>query len=429
MTSAPDYDVLVVGGGPAGIAAAVRVRWVKRYHVVPAKVAIIEPSTLGGLTQMGTCVMTGPSWMYNSESISPLLMGDVERFHIPHLAGRVARIEKRGSRFLVEVVGVGSLTARAVVLACGMKLLTREPALWNHGVTATSMGIQWSVEKLKSWTSDPGLRRVVFVGSDQLHDLIDFVDRHPTPRPDLRFVLEPISGRPGRGAALSRPDVLSGTVVALHGEARLEAVTVVDGNGGHRRIDEVDLLVVDFMSYELRPARAFSCDGLALDPSGYVIVDRRQHTSIPGLFAAGDVTGMPACVGKALGEGIVAGFEAYRHVFREKFASEPPLFAYYGHEVPLSEGFIEFPPFEDHRHAPELLGPVDLVLEFALERTPVAEQSLIEQVVRTLGAGTDQRPRSLADLAEETALSRGEVRRAVLRLLELKMATLQEHGS
>jgi len=52
--------------------------------------------------------------------------------------------------------------------------------------------------------------------------------------------------------------------------------------------------------------------GLELDAESfkYIVVDRKQHTNVPGVFAAGDVTGPPWQIAKALGEGCVAGLEA-----------------------------------------------------------------------------------------------------------------------
>ena len=49
--------------------------------------------------------------------------------------------------------------------------------------------------------------------------------------------------------------------------------------------------------------------GLAVE-NGYVTVDRRMNTNLPGLFAAGDCTGGPLQVSKAVGEGLIAGQSA-----------------------------------------------------------------------------------------------------------------------
>jgi thioredoxin reductase (NADPH) len=49
--------------------------------------------------------------------------------------------------------------------------------------------------------------------------------------------------------------------------------------------------------------------GLAVE-NGYVSVDRKMNTNLPGLFAAGDCTGGPLQVSKAVGEGLIAGQSA-----------------------------------------------------------------------------------------------------------------------
>ncbi|MBM4248295.1 MAG: NAD(P)/FAD-dependent oxidoreductase [Euryarchaeota archaeon] len=54
--------------------------------------------------------------------------------------------------------------------------------------------------------------------------------------------------------------------------------------------------------------------GLALNEEGHLAVGRDMATNVPGLFAAGDVTGPPWQMAKAVGEGCVAGLSAAVHV-------------------------------------------------------------------------------------------------------------------
>lgn len=424
MTEVADFDVLVIGAGPAGITAAMRVRWVKRYSVVPCNVAVIDPCTPGGLTQMGTCIMTSPSWIYTDESIRPLLVDDVQRFDVPHIRAKVTRVERQGRLFAVTCQDGKVLSARCVIVCAGMKMLVREPELWNHGVTATSMGIEWAAAKVRHWLTDPKNARVVFVGSDKLVNLIPLARRCRAAHVDVRFVLEPIADALAPDLA-GADDVILGTVVEMKGAPRLQEIVVEHpSTGGITVISDIDLLVIDFLSYEVRPARNFACPGVQLDDAGFIAVDRRQRTSIEGCFAAGDVTGMPACVGTAIGEGIVAGFEAYRYVYREKFGAEPPLFAYYGHDAPLEEGFEELPGIPDTL-GPRLLGPSESVLRTASERSAPEEQDAITrtiEVVARFGGGG----RSIEQIADAAELSPARVDAAVRRLLEMKLITLSE---
>jgi thioredoxin reductase (NADPH) len=57
--------------------------------------------------------------------------------------------------------------------------------------------------------------------------------------------------------------------------------------------------------------------GIEVDEHGYIKTDVRQHTNIPGVYAAGDVTDQPVKqVGTAVGQGITAALEAYAHIRR-----------------------------------------------------------------------------------------------------------------
>ncbi|MGE4506228.1 MAG: NAD(P)/FAD-dependent oxidoreductase [Desulfovibrionaceae bacterium] len=65
--------------------------------------------------------------------------------------------------------------------------------------------------------------------------------------------------------------------------------------------------------------------GLRLDDSmKYVHVDRGQRTNVPGVYAAGDITGPPLQIAKAVGEGCVAGIEAATYARKLKSAQTGP---------------------------------------------------------------------------------------------------------
>ena len=55
--------------------------------------------------------------------------------------------------------------------------------------------------------------------------------------------------------------------------------------------------------------------GLTLE-NGAIQVDRSMATSVPGVFAAGDATGAPLQVSKAVGEGLIAALSACEYLDR-----------------------------------------------------------------------------------------------------------------
>ena len=84
-------------------------------------------------------------------------------------------------------------------------------------------------------------------------------------------------------------------VYEIRGE---QTVTSVVCDGEELAVDGVFVLRPTVAPAELFP-------GLETE-NGYVMVDRQMNTNLPGLFAAGDCTGAPLQVSKAVGEGLIA---------------------------------------------------------------------------------------------------------------------------
>lgn len=116
----------------------------------------------------------------------------------------------------------------------------------------------------------------------------------------------------------SMPDkvelVRSSVVTQLHGEAALEGITVRHvTTGEERRLDVQGLFI--YVGFE--PGTAFLPDTLERDAQGFIVTDAEMHTSIPGIFAAGDVRSkLCRQVITAAGDGATAAQAAF--VFLEQ---------------------------------------------------------------------------------------------------------------
>ena len=138
-------------------------------------------------------------------------------------------------------------------------------------------------------------------------------------------------------------------------------------------------------------------------------IDARLHTSVPGVFAAGDLAGdRYKSVAIAVGDGVNAGFAAVRHVFRGKFDTEPSLYAYAASDRPLSPEESDLPPLDDAL-VPVLLSPAPT----GLARHPAAAALSHFDGVANLGT-----------LAARTGLSRDDLHALVHRMFELKLGTV-----
>lgn len=109
------------------------------------------------------------------------------------------------------------------------------------------------------------------------------------------------------------PYELGLVVTGLHGaDKKLEAVTVRNLTTGEEYRRQVDALIC---CTGLSPAAGFLEDaGIAMNDRGYIITDTEQQTNVKGILAAGDITGGTARLATAIGQGVNASHTAHRYV-------------------------------------------------------------------------------------------------------------------
>ncbi len=111
-----------------------------------------------------------------------------------------------------------------------------------------------------------------------------------------------------------RVNVIWNSIVEeIQGSLGKKRVILTNRKTGERSEIEVDGVFV-LIGEEPRSELARRA-GVKTDEAGYIVVDRKQHTSIEGIYAAGDVTNFPIKqVGAAVGQGITAALEAYSYI-------------------------------------------------------------------------------------------------------------------
>jgi thioredoxin reductase (NADPH) len=89
----------------------------------------------------------------------------------------------------------------------------------------------------------------------------------------------------------------------IKGEGKVKSLLA---DGTEHPVDCVFILRPTLAPTDLFPTLAME--------GGYLAVDRKMRTNIPGIFAAGDCTGTPLQVSKAVGEGLIAGQSAAEYI-------------------------------------------------------------------------------------------------------------------
>ncbi|MCI8842337.1 MAG: NAD(P)/FAD-dependent oxidoreductase [Oscillibacter sp.] len=259
------YDVLVIGGGPAGLSAAQNVRARGKTALVVSNP--LEENPLWKAKEVDNYL--GLPRLSGAELLTAF-QRHAESSGAEFLEGRALSALRSGESWYVSV-GNTMVQGKAVVLAAGVvrgKKLPGEAELLGRGVSycATCDGMLYRGKRVAvlGWT--------------------------PSAEKEAAF----LEGIGCQVLYLDKP-----RDCAIRGAEKVEAVTC---GGVTEAVEAVFLLRPAMAPGELFP-------GLETG-GGFVAVDREMRTNLPGVFAAGDCTGGPLQVSKAVGEGLTAGQKA-----------------------------------------------------------------------------------------------------------------------
>ena len=292
------HDLVIVGGGPAGMAAAVAA-----YDAGITDVVILdrEPGLGGilmqcihngfGLHKLGR-ELSGPEYaaVYEEQVRSRNITVYAETTVTAVSADRVVTAQSRAS--------ILKIRAKAVILAMGCRERSRG-ALNICGSRPAGVYSAGTAQKLVNCMGYQVGKRVVILGSGDIGLIMARRMSYEGAKVEAVCEVMPYSGGLTRNIVQCLEDFgiplyLSTTVVQIHGDKRLEGVTIAQVDARRQPIEETKRYIpcdTLLLSVGLIPENELTrAAGIPIDPiTNGALVDENCQTAVPGIFACGNV--------------------------------------------------------------------------------------------------------------------------------------------
>ncbi len=300
------YDLIVVGGGPAGLTAAV-------YAIRKRLNVLLVSKDLGGKTNYRLAL----PWIQDYQVIRGLEIVSKFKSELEYLQFArhmepvecINRHENGGfPYFTVHTRGGGELQTKSVIIATG----TRQQRLNVPGEKQFIMrGLCYSALSYAPLFLD---KTTLVVGDGELAVRsaaeLETVSKHVyLVRSQSEPLVSPLYAKLEESPSVDI--LLNHEVIEIKGDDYAKSV-IVKGPDGQVKDIEVD---GTFIEMSLVPNTQMVADLVTLDEGGRIKIDSNNKTSVPGVFAAGDsTTGYAEQVLVAVGEGAKAALSAYEYL-------------------------------------------------------------------------------------------------------------------
>ncbi|MFQ5405786.1 MAG: NAD(P)/FAD-dependent oxidoreductase [Candidatus Micrarchaeia archaeon] len=303
------FDVAIIGGGPAGMNAAI---YASRRNM---SVVVLEGKIFGGAVAETPKI---ENWLGEKKisgiELSKKFEEHMRTFPVNVVQERVESIEKQSdANFLVTTVADSHVEAKSVILAMGASFKTigapGEKEFSGKGVSycATCDAPFFKGKKVAViGGGDSAVKTALYLC--EIASEVHVVHRRDEFRAEERLV-EELKEFEKEGRVVLH---LSRVVSEIKGEKFLKSVVLQDVNSKAKEEVFLDGLFIYIGNI---PATVLAKNlGVKVNEKGFVECNEKQATNVDGVFAAGDVTGKGMQIVTAAAQGYAASLSAYSYV-------------------------------------------------------------------------------------------------------------------
>ncbi len=282
-------DIAIIGSGPAGISAALNAQ------IRHKSFYLFGSADLSDKVQRSECISNYPAFYdISGEDLNKKLSDHLDKAEIPVTEKRITGIYNMGKYFAL-LSDEEEFDAKTVILATGVEAvrpIKGERELLGRGVSycATCDGNLYKGKTIAVICDNAPMEEE----AEYLAELAGKIYYQPLFK-ESKFSADHV-------------EKLASPIVEILGEGKTRGIRCRDGS-------EIELDGVFFLKQSVSPAVLLQ--QLAVEDN-HVAVDRNMATNIKGCFAAGDCTGTPYQIVKAVGEGNIAAHSAFKYLSNQE---------------------------------------------------------------------------------------------------------------
>jgi len=317
LKDAAPFDVLIVGGGPAGAAAAI-------YAARKGIRTGIVTERFGGQVLDTMAIENFPSVEYTEgPKLAASLEAHVRQYGVEIITAQKAKTlhpaAREGGLIGVELESGATLQAKTVILSPGARWRqTGVPGEAEHRNKGVTYCPHCDGPLFKG-------KKVAVIGGgnsgvEAAIDLAGLVEHVTLLEFDGKLRADDVLQRKLRSLPNATVHVNAQTTEMRGDGSKLQSLHFTDRTSGETR--EVELAGV-FVQIGLLPNSEWLKGAVELSPRGEIVIDDHGHTSVPGVFAAGDATTEPfKQIVVAMGAGSTAALSAFDFLIRHSAPAE-----------------------------------------------------------------------------------------------------------